>query len=305
MPSFRSVVEPVLGTRLTLRIDASTADVARATEAAVLATAERLEALLSRHRPSSPFNRWRLGELTDPPAEVVEVLALAAHWHDRTGGAFNTCLGSVVARWQEAAEQQELPDGVELAELAAAAARLPYRAHDGIVVATGDCRCVDVHAVAKGWVVDRMVDAAMADTGVDAVVVDLGGDLRHARRPGDGSTATVAIEDPFDVADNAPPLTIVCVSDASVATSGGGRRGWRIAGRWYGHLLDPSTGWPLAQRRSATVVAATTADADAIASAAAVLGADRLDVDAAILTVEADSTEVRNRNWRATVVERQ
>ena len=90
-----------------------------------------------------------------------------------------------------------------------------------------------------------------------------------------------------------------------MATSSGNRRGWRVAGRWYGHLLDPATGWPLAQQGSATVVASSAADADAMASAAAVLESEAIESlgDAAVLKVLPDGRAWRSSGWRASVVE--
>ena len=53
--SFRRSIEPVLGTRLTLRVDAAVDVTAEAAFEAVLAEAERLEAALSAYRPESAF----------------------------------------------------------------------------------------------------------------------------------------------------------------------------------------------------------------------------------------------------------
>jgi thiamine biosynthesis lipoprotein len=302
--SFRRSVEPVLGTRLTLRVDAVVEHVAAVAFEAILAEAERLEAVLSAYRPESAFAAWRRGELVDPGPEVAAVLLLAAHWHERTNGAFSPRLGALMRRWAQAEREQRVPSEEEMAELASPAARLPFVAEDSRVVAIGDCRDVDVHGVAKGWVIDRMVDAALRTAGVAGVVVDVGGDLRHAAHDV-ASSATVAIEDPFAVADNAPPLTVVRFANRAVATSGGGRRGWNVGGRWYGHLLDPRSGWPLATSRSATVIASTAADADALASAAAVLGEQIATIEpaCAALVVDECGQVSRSESWMNAVAE--
>ena len=301
MPSFRSTLEPVLGTRLTMRVDASDAAVARASEEAAVEEADRLEAILSTYRPDSPFSAWRRGELADPPPEIATVLGLAAEWFTRTTGAFHPCVGEVMRRWSQAEAEQCVPDPMELLDLVATA--LPYRVERDVVHLIGDGTTVDVHGIAKGWVVDRMVERALVVAGVDAVIVDLGGDLRHARRTG-GSTATIAIENPFTVVDNAAPLRVVSLTDQAIATSAGGRRGWRIGDEWFGHLLDPATGWPLADRRSATVVAGTTADADAGASAVAVGGIELAEsLGIAALVVHESGSVTTTSAWVADVVE--
>ncbi len=306
--SFRSSVEPVLGTRLTMRVDCDDRDAASEAEREALAVADRLEAILSVFRADSPYNRWRRGLLPQPPPEVVEVLAVAASWHRRTDGAFNPCLGALMRRWRRAEAEQRLPDRAELAQLAADVAALPYDVDGDCILVHGDCRVVDVHGIAKGWVIDRMVEAALGMESVGAVLVDLGGDLRHASKTA-GSLATVAVEDPFAVADNAAPLTAVRLANQAIATSGGGRRGWRIGGRWYGHLIDPVTGWPLPRQRSSAAVAESAADADAAASAFAALDHDRAEPLAergrlAVLTVAEGGRVWRSAAWTGDVVER-
>jgi thiamine biosynthesis lipoprotein len=304
---YRTSVEPVLGTRLTMRVECAESEVAIRAEARALAVADRLEAILSAYRPNSPFNEWRRGLLPDPPLEVAAVLELALAWHRRTGGAFNCCLGDVVRRWRRAEAEQRLPDPQELADLVRAARSPPFTVEGDAVVTTGDCAAVDVHGIAKGWVVDRMVEAVLDDDAVVSVLVDLGGDIRHGSAGG-GAPATIAVENPFTVADNAPPLTTVRLSDQAIATSGGGRRGWRIEGRWYGHLLDPTTGWPVPHQRSCSVVAPTTAEADAAASALAVLDAApaasmATRLGSTVLTVDSSGRAWRSASWQNVVDE--
>jgi hypothetical protein len=63
----------------------------------------------------------------------------------------------------------------------------------------------------------------------------------------------------------------VKLQKAALATSGGYRRGWTIGGRRYSHILDPRTGQPVDSMCSATVIAPTAEDADALATILCVL----------------------------------
>ncbi len=289
-----------------MRVVATDRRVANVADAAALAEVDRLDELLSAYRPDSAFNEWRRGESGSPPAELVEVLGSAASWHRRTGGAFSPCLGAVMARWRRAEVDGRLPDREELLELVAGAARLPFVVIDGRVVVRADCSLVDVHGVAKGWVIDEMTRAAFDVEGVSAVLVELGGDLCHRRTGSSADLVAVAVEHPRAVADNSAPLAVVELAGRAMATSGGNRRGWRIGDRWYGHLLDPATGWPLAEQSGATVIAPSAAEADAIASAAAVVDVDQIEMiagGAAVLKVMPDGGVWRSPSWRDSVVE--
>ncbi len=55
--------------------------------------------------------------------------------------------------------------------------------------------------------------------------------------------------------------------DRSLATSAATHQHLEHAGRKLGHVLDPRTGWPAAGVASATVVAPTGAEADALSTA--------------------------------------
>ncbi len=60
--------------------------------------------------------------------------------------------------------------------------------------------------------------------------------------------------------------------DEALGTSGSGTQFFEHEGRHYGHLLDPRTGSPAEGVYSATVVAPTAAEADALSTAFYVMG---------------------------------
>lgn len=272
---------PVMGTVLELAV--TPAGLADAVAAVVLAEIDRLSAVLSGHDPASELSRWRRGELDTPSHDLAAVLHAAERLHRVSGGAFHPAVGALHRAWTLATGDDRLPDGATLQQLAGTLGVLPYttrRTPSGAVVVerTGDCTAVELDALAKGYVVDAAVHVALqafsdSDDLADGdlgVTVNAGGDLRHA---GAGSRQ-VRIEDPARPFDNAPPLTVLTISDAALATSGTTRRGYTVDGRRLGHVLDPRTGQPAGHTASASVLAADAMTADAVATAAVVLPAD-------------------------------
>jgi thiamine biosynthesis lipoprotein len=239
------------------------------------------------------------------------VLAGAVAWHHRSGGAFNVLAGLAVGRWRQAEASGTPPDADELAALADSMAEPPLTVGpDGIPIATGDVSGVDLNAFAKGWIVDRAVEAglgAAAAAGLDLAAVDLsvnaGGDLRHRGSP----PLRVWIENPLRPYDNEPPLTVIGLADGGVATSGAARRGFRVGGHWYGHVIDPRTARPVDAIASISVVAGDAATADVLAT---VLGVDppQLAVDratrygVACLVVDPAGRVLTNDRWDELVV---
>jgi len=125
---------------------------------------------------------------------------------------------------------------------------------------------LNLNAFAKGFIVDRAAQEASA-CGALAVLVNLGGDLRHL-----GITdVPVNVMNPFAPYDNAAPLVRVSLHQQGLAMSGGSFRGFQVGPERFSHLLDPRTGYPVDQVVGATVQAATCADADVLATAFSVL----------------------------------
>jgi thiamine biosynthesis lipoprotein len=139
---------------------------------------------------------------------------------------------------------------------------------------------LDPGGIGKGLIADEVV-AAMLGAGAVEAVADLGGDVRVGRRAAalpaatatDGEDAAgwaVDITDPFEP-DHV--LATVLLADGAVATSGVDARRWRTARGDAHHLIDPRTGEPASTDLvSATVVAADTVVAEALAKAAVVSG---------------------------------
>lgn len=256
------VRSPVLGTIVELRLDGDDKATAIAEQAA-WASFERLEQEFSSYRPDSGLCRWRNGAAECSP-DLMAVLRRAAYWYELSGGAFHPATAALTARWRQAETDGVLPSAAELAELIPA---LPYRVSAAGIEQISDCSGVELNAIAKGYIVDQAAAAAAAVSGVSAVVINAGGDLRHI---GAGSIQ-VGIEDPARPFDNAPPRWQVPVTNAALATSGLARRGFRIGDRWLGHVLDPRSGSPVAHTASVSVLAPSAMDADALATVLGVL----------------------------------
>jgi thiamine biosynthesis lipoprotein len=58
----------------------------------------------------------------------------------------------------------------------------------------------------------------------------------------------------------------------ALGTSGSGTQFFHYQGRRYGHIIDPRSGWPADQVLSATVIAPTAEQADALSTALYVMG---------------------------------
>lgn len=303
IPQFHFGYENVLGTSLDLRVDVASATVAEAIEERVLAEIDRLEAIFSIYNPGSEFRQWRekRGIPTPVSPELWTVLQACDFWRARTGEAFHPAGEAFLQIWREASDTARLPDEQRIASLRKQTSANPWKL-DGISQ-TATCLAefpLSLNAIAKGYIVDRACEAAFTvSDGVQGIVLNIGGDLRvRSRHP-----EWVGITNPNQDAENAPPLACVKVQNAALATSGDWRRGFPIGENWYSHIIDPRTGYPSSQIRSASVIAPQAMDADALATAFSVLApeeslvlADSL-LDVGCLLVTSNGLLYRNAYW--------
>ncbi len=267
---FVVVHSPLLGAEVEVRIEAD-ADAALRADAGAIAEFDRLTAVFSMYDESSELRRWRRGDSDKCSPELTGVLAAAQSWHSASDGAFHPAIEPLRKRWLRATMEDRLPDPAELAELAAACVDLPYTVIDGQVQRLTDCSGVNLNAIAKGYIVDRATEVAMAVPGVDAVMIKAGGDLRHLGNGSAvvGSTGAAGRFDPQEARWR------IRLARAGLSTSGSVDRGLRVKGQWLGHVLDPRTGWPVVHTTSASVIATDAVTADALVTALCVLTPER------------------------------
>ena len=129
---------------------------------------------------------------------------------------------------------------------------------------------VDLSGWAKGHAVD-LVAGLLDSRGVENYMVEIGGELRISGHNPKGRKWAIGIEAPST--SERVPHAVVHVTDTSVATSGDYRNYFEHDGQRYSHTVDPRTGRPVTHSLAAvTVVNASAAFADAMATALLVLG---------------------------------
>ncbi len=253
----------MLGTVLTTRIKARSHRRAKLAEDQLLAEIERLEDIFSAFRPGSELSRWKRGEVTRVSPELRTLLRTASFWQASSDGAFNPAVGALTQRWKQAESDGILPTPDEVLDLADAIRTPPYSAD---TERTGPCHTLNFNAIAKGMIVDLATASVMSDE-IEDILVNIGGDLLHQG----SDPILVGVEDPKRAYDNVAPLAAVEVQGQGMATSGLARRGYQVGGRWFSHVIDPRTGWPVDDVTSASAIARDATTADVVATVLSVL----------------------------------
>lgn len=296
--------ENVMGTSFELVVEARDEIAASRAEARGLAEVDRLTRVFSGYDASSEFSRWQSqsGGRSKVSSELFEVLQASDRWRSATGGAFDPRAEIFSQLWSVCEQEGRTPNTGELAAARSALAGPAWRldSRSGTAERLKGAP-LTLNAIAKGYIVEKACAQAMDTPGVRGLLINIGGDLRVC----DAASRRIGVAAAVGDSESSSPVTWVEVRDRAVATSGSSQRGFRIGGRRYSHIIDPRTGLPAAGVLSASVVARSSVDADALATALNVLEIEEAlrvveaHPDAACLIVAADGRVFRSRRWSA------
>ena len=234
---------------------------------AVSETVEAFDLAWSRFRDDSSVSHLaRAGGSVALPPDAADMLDAYAELTAATAGAVNPLVGaSLVSLGYDA--DYTLRGGTPVA--AEAAWREVVRWDDGVLTLTRPV-LVDVGALGKGRLVDRVLAALGGEPG-ETVVVDASGDLVVR-----GGPVRIALEHPYDAT---MAIGVATIADGALCGSAANRRVW---GEGLHHVLDARTGVPVETVAATWAFSPDAMRADAIATALFFPGgaelADRWDV---------------------------
>ena len=212
-----------------------------------------------------------LGESMAVSAELRAMLHEAQRLSELSGGRFQPAIGRLIALWgfhADAPARAAPPSAEQIAALLAERPRMSDLSFDDDRVGSRN-RAVqlDLGGFAKGVAVDRAL-ARLRALGIEAAIVNAGGDLGVIGRPG-ARPWQIGIRDPRGEG----VLASVTLEDGErLFTSGDYERFFASEASRYSHIIDPASGQPAAGAISVTVIHRDGGAADAAATALLVAG---------------------------------
>ncbi len=262
----------IMGTTLEMTVYRPQQADAAADFDAAFAEIETIDRLMSLYRADSELsvlNGSAGGAEMSVSAQTREVLAASRHFWEISGGTFDVSMQPVIELWgfYDIAVARR-PSESDIAATSATTGM------DRVELSEGRVRlrpgtALDFGAIAKGYAVDRAV-AALQARGASSAMINLGGTIGVTGPHPDGTPWRIGLQHPRDAA----LLSTVELSTGAVATSGDYDRFFEDDGVRYSHIIDPRTGRPVAGMASVSVIAPNATTADALSTAAFVLGAD-------------------------------
>ena len=226
------------------------------------------------HSELSRLNARAAGGPVEAEPRLFDLLVQACEIARATGGTFDPTTGQLVFLWRRCKQEGRVPTGAEIAECLATRGveHIEFNHERHTVRFHREGTTLDLGGIGKGHALDRAGEVLNAQ-GLDSWLLHGGHSSILAR--GDHNAVggwPVGLRNPLFPGEQ---LCTVVLRDQALSSSGSGVQYFRFEGRRYGHILDPRTGWPVEGMLSATVIAPTAAEADALSTAFFVMGLEK------------------------------
>jgi len=293
----------LMGTRVRIEVRAIDRRAGlRASETALRAL-ESAARRLSTWRDDSELSRLNATPVGRPMSlspSLFATLSQAEACSRATGGAFDPAIGPLVDAWGLRTGGR-LPS---MEERRVAVRRSGSNAFDlsanGSATRRWTGARIEEGGFGKGAALDEALAAVRDMPGIEAILLDLGGQVGVATVGDAGSTRNWSIELAHpELRDEA--VARLSLESGSIATSGNSEHGIEVDGVRYGHLIDPRSGDPAEDFGTLVVLAADGLEADCLSTGLYVLGPDAAlqwalrhpGVEVAVLQSQGEQVRVR------------
>lgn len=237
----------------------------------------RVERLLSVYRLESELMRINTlsnrGGLRVAP-ELLEIIFKSVDYAERSGGAFDPTCAPLIHLWGfgPTGERTMVPkkEEIELLRRRVGFQHLRIDRQTGQIHLLQEGMELNLGGVGKGYGIDQAVQKLKA-AGLTRALVSCGSTIYGLGIPPGEEGWRIKIRHPrFDGEE----IGSVFLRDQALSTSGDYEKFFVFEGRRFSHLIDPRTGYPAEGVASVSVVAQTATEADALSTAAFVLGVE-------------------------------
>lgn len=235
----------------------------------------RIDESLSPFNASSVVTSINENRETDTDPYFEAVYAESVRFNRLTGGMFDPTVAPLIRAWGFGQGHEISRDTLRVDSLLQFVGIGKTRIQDRKLIKDSPEIEFNFSALAKGYGVDLIAEM-LERNGVSDYLVEVGGEIRAEGANREGKKWVVGIDRPEAGANPGDIVSTISVSGCGIATSGNYRNFHEDNGKRFGHTISPLTGRPVATDViSATVVAPTCMEADAMATGCMALGSKR------------------------------
>ncbi|RGY99072.1 FAD:protein FMN transferase [Clostridium sp. AM58-1XD] len=205
--------------------------------------------------------------------ETAELIRKGLYYSEISDGAFDITIEPLSSLWDFKAEDPEIPDEKLLKQNAEKVNYKNIRIEGNTVEFLSDDVTIDLGAIAKGYIADKIKEYLL-EQNVRSAVINLGGNVLCVGRKPDGKPFKVGLQKPFK--DHNEAADIMALDDMSMVVSGVYERHFVKDGVNYHHILNPKTGWPYENGLTAvTIFSSESVDGDGLSTTCFSLGMEK------------------------------
>ncbi len=199
--------------------------------------------------------------------DLIDVVQVAKRFHGLTGGSFDITVEPLMRLWGFRHEPPTLstpPSDSEIRNTldAVGFTHVFIDEKNQTLSLDHEASKIDLGGIAVGFSVDLAVKSLQSE-GVESAFINHSGDAYALGSPEGDSGWRVAIPNPMNPGETVRSLTL---SNTAISTSGNYEKFVLSGSRRYGHMLDVQRGIPSEHALSATVIAPTAIEADALST---------------------------------------
>lgn len=230
----------------------------------------------SNYTPNSIISKVNRSEAVELDKSFIEIFELANQISIETNGLFDITVRPLVELYGFGKSNEVRITDSKRDSVMQFVGYQKVRIEQGQIIKEDQRLQLDFNAIAQGYSVDYVLDYLHSE-GIEAGLVDIGGEVRAFGMKPENKSWTVAIEDPNEGAEYGQSIQAILRLDSfAMATSGNYRKFVEKDGKKYVHTLDPLTGKSVQSKLlSASILAPTAAEADAYATACMVMGLEK------------------------------
>lgn len=295
-----SRTRPLMGTFVNITIVDPSRDKADEVQEEAFTRMGELVRLFDRHATDTPVS-WlnAKGSLNDISPEIAAVLYQSAYFNYISKGVFDITVLPLLDLYEETFAKTGTPPALQqVKEKMALIDANKVKMDKQEIRFLQEGMQITLDGIAKGYIVDQAANL-IKRYGIKYALINAGGDIRAIGGNGPEKAWKIGVRDPWGKRNY---IEVLELSNGAVATSGN-YEAYFDKEKLHHHIIDTATGESPRQTVSATVVAPTVMEADALSTAMFILPShESLDlahslVDIETMIIARGGRTFRSRGW--------
>ena len=278
-----SETKNLIGTFITVTVYAEDEETAKNAVNAAFTVMERLGSELSHYSKTNRVYELNTQGFVELTPDLASVIKSSNYFSKISDGTFDVTVQPLVLLWAKMKDTNTPPTAGQVRETKRLVDYRNLEFNSTHAWFTKEGMSATFGGIAKGYMVDKGLDE-LRKHGIRHGLINAGGDIAVFGGKPSELPWSIALKNPRDERDY---ITLIELSDGAVATSGDYER-YYTEDMSVHHIIDPRTGYSATSLISATVIAESATQADALATAVFVLGPeDGLKLAESLFQVEA------------------